>query len=189
MNHPLHLKVGTLIANLVSARHRGYKVIMDPACGNLRGIQSQHISLFSGTSKSRETRLCKVDLIIINKDNKVKLICEIEESNVKPIQVCGKFFASALSNFYAPGYKGAVNSTKVYLDEETFFLQIVSTEGLKPESSKPKQWKNIESQIKNSLPLRGSQITEYCLIYGEVGDFDNTIREKLENFLKKALYP
>ncbi len=48
---------------------------------------------------SRATEYCNVDLLLF-KDDKIKAIVEIEESNVKPTQISGKLLTSALSKFY-----------------------------------------------------------------------------------------
>ena len=55
--------------------------------------------LFFQGPKSRETTFCNADMILL-KNGRVKVIFEIEETNIKPTQVFGKFLTSALSKFY-----------------------------------------------------------------------------------------
>jgi len=69
-------------------------LLRDKACGG-----NQHIPLFCTSEKSRETEYCNVDMMIL-KNDKIKVIVEIEESNVKPTQICGKLLTSALSRFF-----------------------------------------------------------------------------------------
>ena len=86
IEHPLHKEIG----------HRlyvtfGKNVLRDPACGG-----SHKLPLFYDEPKSRETQLCNADIIIIsrNQESKVKVIMEIEETNLKPTQIFGKFLTS-----------------------------------------------------------------------------------------------
>lgn len=88
--HPLHKKIAEKIESVIVPR----SLIRDEACGG-----KQRVPLFYDTKKSRETEYCNVDLLVL-KENKIKVIIEIEESNVKPTQVCGKFLTSALSRYY-----------------------------------------------------------------------------------------
>ena len=88
-DHPFHLKIGTLVRGLCLPSIR--EIWMDPACNpDSPGV----ITLFHGTGPDR-VRFCLVD-ILITLPNKVVII-EIEESDVKPLHLFGKFFASALS--------------------------------------------------------------------------------------------
>lgn len=88
--HPLHEIIGKEIEqNLPS----GCVLIKDKACGG-----DQRIPLFYMQRKSRDTEYCNVDLIVL-KENRIRIIIEIEESNVKPTQICGKFLTSALAQY------------------------------------------------------------------------------------------
>lgn len=55
--------------------------------------------LFCYAEESSETEYCDIDLLVV-KDDKIRVILEVEESNVTPIQICGKLFASALSSHF-----------------------------------------------------------------------------------------
>jgi hypothetical protein len=133
------------------------KVPVEPcarACGG-----NQRIPLFYDREKSRETEYCNVDLLVL-KENKIKAI-EIEESNVKPTQTCGKFLTSALARYYIHENK---ENEPVEMNNYVAFIQIVDTSKLKKNSAKPKQWKALERSIQGILPLRNSRITSYMLI-------------------------
>ena len=66
--------------------------------------------------------------LLVLKGNKVRLIVEIEESDVKPTQVCGKFLCSALSRYYIHEAEG---NTPVEMSANVAFIQVVDTSGLK----------------------------------------------------------
>jgi hypothetical protein len=97
---------------------------------------------------------------LILRDGKIKVIIEIEESNVKPTQVCGKFLTSALSNC------GLIKEyNHLEMDNSVLFLQILDTSKLvKGKTSKVKQWRQLENAINNILPLKGSRIIAYKIL-------------------------
>ncbi|MBS3820107.1 hypothetical protein KGY73_11485 [bacterium] len=177
MNYSFHRAIGDLFGE---EDFKGFKIVKDTACGG-----SQHLPLFSG-EKSFETRLCDVDLLMIDKKtNKVKLIMEIEESDVKPNQICGKFLTSTLANcYYPPGEKNPIG-----MDESLLFIQILNTEKIeKDKSKKIKQWKLLEQLISGLLPGVGSHIGRYRLFYGSESDFrEGKARKELMESVKEFL--
>jgi hypothetical protein len=133
-----------------------YSLIRDEACGG-----KQRIPLFNTAQKSRKTEYCNVDLLVLKK-NKIKMIVEIEESNVKPTQICGKFLTSALASYYIHNSK---RNEPIGMDDSVTFIQIVDTSKLvKEKTSKFKQWKALEESINRIIPLRNSRITSYRLL-------------------------
>jgi hypothetical protein len=96
LEHPLHKAVGNLLNEF--ADKNGFEPRLDPACGNNKKSGKQHIPLFL-SSKALDTRLCCVDAMLL-KDGKVIVVIEIEESNIKPTQICGKYLTTALSRVY-----------------------------------------------------------------------------------------
>lgn len=149
--HPLHKKIADMIENVLPS----HSLIKDEACGG-----NQRIPLFYDTKKSRETEYCNVDLLVL-KENKIKAIIEIEESNVKPTQVCGKFLTSALARYYI--HDNGMNMP-IGMNDSVAFFQIVDTSKLKGKSAKPEQWKALERSIQSVLPLKNSRITLYRLL-------------------------
>jgi len=93
--HPLHKAVGELLNKY--AEKNGLDPRLDPACSNNKSSK-QHIPLFL-SSKSLATRLCCVDAMLL-KNGKIAVVIEIEESNIKPTQICGKYLTTALSSVY-----------------------------------------------------------------------------------------
>ena len=88
--HPLHREIGMALKNYFD--NQG--LILDPACGG-----NQNIPLFLKGQKSNKTEICNVDAAII-RNNKVKVIIEIEESTITPTQICGKLLTSILAKNY-----------------------------------------------------------------------------------------
>ncbi len=115
--NPLHLRIGKTLSEYLNSRDN-VRLLRDVACGG-----SQHIPLFCSERKSRETEYFNVDMMIL-KGNKIKVIIEVEESNVKPTQVCGKFLTSALSKHYLH------HSGKAEMDQSVTFIQILDTSAL-----------------------------------------------------------
>jgi len=156
----LHRTIGEAVAEAILPP---FEVLRDPACGG-----DQRIPLFSFHEKSRKTEYCNVDLLVLSPDG-IRVIVEIEEANVTPIQVCGKFFASALSRCFIHQRR---RNTCIGMSGSVLFIQILDTSKLKKEkTSKIQQWRNIERSIKDVIPIKGSRVSHYRLMYGNTGDF------------------
>ena len=166
VQHPLHKVIGECIG---SHEFRNCKIIKDPACGG-----EQNIPLFCSEDKSNKTEYCNVDLLIL-KDDKIRVIIEIEETDIKPTQICGKFLTSALSRYFIHECK---NNVPVGMSDSVSFIQILNTARLKAGAAKIEQWKNLEESIKNTLPIEGSRIRRYKLLYGNVSEFKGRHRNK-----------
>ena len=149
--HKLHEVVGHLIEGSLSP---DYRLIRDMACGG-----TQQIPLFCSEVKSNETEYCNVDLLVI-RDGTIRVIVEIEESDVKPTQICGKFLTSALSRYYI---HESENNVPIGMHDFVAFIQVLDTSKLKKEAAKFEQFQNLERSINNVLPIRGSNIKEYKL--------------------------
>jgi len=93
MVQKIHPLLKTIVDQLESI-FLSHNLVKDEACGG-----DQHISLFYDEEKSRAAWYCDVDMLVL-KENKVRAIIEIEESNVKPTQICGEFLTSALARYY-----------------------------------------------------------------------------------------
>ncbi len=166
MEHPLHKIVGECIG---THKFPNCEIIEDQACGG-----KQNIPLFSSKHKSNRTEYCDVDLLIL-KDGKIRVIIEIEETDVKPTQICGKFLTSALSRYFIHEYK---NNVRVGMSDSVSFIQILNTAWLKAGTAKIEQWENLEKSIMSILPIERSRIREYKLMYGNVSDFERTNSNK-----------
>jgi len=129
--HPLHKAVGKLLKEF--AEKNNLEARLDPACD---AKSKQNIPLFCGP-KAMVTRLCCVDAMLLQKD-KVTVIIEIEVSNIKPTQICGKYLTTALSNEYNHDEK-SIKIEKNSID----FIQILDTSS----PYKEEQFKNIKEAM------------------------------------------
>ncbi len=166
MEHPLHKIVGQCID---SHKFPNCKIMKDPACGG-----EQNIPLFCSEDKSNKTEYCNVDLLIL-KDSKIRVIIEIEETDITPTQICGKFLTSALSSYFI---HKSENNNLIRMSDSVSFIQILNTSRLKEGTAKPNQWKNLEKSIRKILPIEGSRIRKYKLLYGNVSEFTGRHRNK-----------
>lgn len=161
MTHTLHKIVGECIDR---NDFPDCKIIKDPLCGG-----NHNIPLFCSKDKSNATEYCNVDLLIL-KDNKIRVIIEIEEANIKPTQICGKFLTSALSSYFIHKSEG---NTAIEMGDLVSFIQILDKAKLQDRTSKVKQWENLEKSIMNLLSVERIKIGEYKLLYGNVSDFED----------------
>lgn len=170
INHPLHKTIGKLIDQTFSEK---CKIIKDPACETTKG-ELQNVPLFCSEEKSNKTELCNVDILMLE-NNAIKVIIEIEEANVKPTQICGKYLTSALSHFFIHKSHGIIP-----MDSNVLFVQILDDSKLEDISSKPKQWENIEKEICRILPVHNSPIKMYKIIGGNKETFQGAGKKGVE---------
>jgi len=172
--HKLHKHFGSVIFNLDWPS--GCEVVLDQACGG-----HQQIPLFCSETKSRINQLCKVDILLIQ-DNHVRILIEIDESDIKPTHVCGKFLTSALASYYIHRSK---RNCPIPMANHVLFVQIVDTAPLSTETDKRKQFCVIERNIQERLPLKGSQITAYHLFcVSDVNRETDVVVSCIDHFLK-----
>lgn len=172
-NHPLHKAVKEC---LIGIDLSGYELKIDKECGG-----EYEIPLYcSKVGTKTSTKYCNVDFLLL-KNDKIKVIVEVEETNVKPVQIFGKFLASSMSSYYIHHTKGDM---PIEMGDSVLFIQVVDTKGIKENSSKIDQWNNIEKSIKNILPL--GRVNQYTLIHGCVTDFENEKGVKLVNIVKNS---
>lgn len=171
--HPLHKLIGKILTTMQIPEGR---VILDMACGG-----DQHIQLFCTDRASRESRYCFVDAAILQHD-KVKVIFEIEESDIRPAALCGKVFVSALASYFIH------RSVEYPMAEKTAFVQIIDTRKLSPDSSKIDQCRYLSQSIVDSLQLLGKPLQNYQIFHGDIAEFQSAkAQEELrEHILKVA---
>jgi len=136
----------------------------DKACNGTKSL-----TFFISFIPSRESAISQVDLIVL-KNEKIILVCEIEESGFHPGKLFGKLFSTASAKIC----RLVVPTGHQYLefDENAIFVQIVSTESFnKDKSFKVDQGQLIENEIFNKLTIYNSWITKYRLLFGDINDF------------------
>ena len=152
MGHPLHFAVADEIHRRLDSR---FELVRDPACGG-----KQQIPLFVGRRKARDTRMCCVDLLVLQSGT-VRAIIEIEESGFLPTKICGKFLQAALATHFI--HDSRSEAAIPYADEVLFIQVLDGSKCLKPGTRKDSQAELIEKQIRGMLPLRG--ITDYRIVF------------------------
>jgi len=170
--HPLHEVISALAAEVMPTH---CTLVKDPAC-----VGTQRIPLFCSDKRSSATKYCDVDLLVLH-NNRIRLIVEIEESNVKPTQIAGKFLTSALASHFIHDKHGV---TAIPKDVRLAFFQFVDTTRLKAKSVKRNQWRNIERSIQSLLPLGG--IVEYRLFWGDTAEFLGPARQHVVEAISQA---
>ncbi|RKY35193.1 MAG: hypothetical protein DRP78_05685 [Candidatus Omnitrophota bacterium] len=175
MNHPLHFEIG----NKLKKYNQLCDIILDTACGG-----NQNIPIFLEEEKAFETEVCNVDALFI-KNNRIINIIEIEEANIKPIQICGKFLTSALGKFFI--HKTFKNKRICY-DNSVLFLHILDTSKLRKDKTKKfnqglKIERKIQDLIKNDC--WPSNIKEYALFFTKVDEKEN--QNKIVELIEKKI--
>jgi hypothetical protein len=173
--HAIHMAMGRLFEKSLPT---GCVLIRDEACGG-----EQRIPLFCTLEKSRATELCNVDMLVL-KENRIRIIVEIEESNVKPTQICGKLLTAALDKYFI---HESENDEPIRMDETVTFVQIVDTSRLvKSKTAKYSQWNALQGLIDGVLPLKGSNIKRYSLFYWDEMDSKTDERDRIVSLIQQA---
>ena len=155
-------------------------LIKDTACG-----VTHQLPLFVGDVKGHHTHMCDVDLLIVA-SHRVRVIVEIEESGFLPTKICGKFLQSALATHFI---HNSQEEHKLQYDEKVLFVQVLDGSKLKQRGHKVEQGKLIEKKIQSIIPLNGSCVTHYSLIFVNVKGNDNlsSVGKKVQQFLNGLL--
>lgn len=154
--HPLHITIGRII---LGGDLPGCQVILGKDCGG-----DQYVQLFCDGRAEFATRLCSVDAIII-RDGKVVVIIEVEESDMRPVVLCGKVLVSALAvNFNHQG-------TCYPIAADASFVQVIDTRKLKPNSSKLAQCWHLAELIRSNLQNHDRKMA-YDIFHGDIAEFE-----------------
>lgn len=161
--HRIHEEIGRLL-NMHSLP--GITILKDSACLSDKDEAGRRdarhrLTLFRGEGTAR-ARMCDVDILAF-REGRGNVIIEIEESNVKPVQVYGKFFASAHSTH---------QGDRPLDEQRLLFIQVlVATSVDLKASGKPKQWKALEAVIKRHAEEWPERDVQYELLGGGPDDF------------------
>ena len=171
-DHPLHKLIGDIVRGLDAPNT---KVILDKACGG-----EQKVQLFCTDAKSYKSCLCHVDAAIPFNDQ-VKVIIEIEESDIRPVHLCGKVLVSALATHF-------IHRNKPYRMADTvFFVQVIDTSGKPDSASKLPQCRYLEPSIQNLLRASNAPL-RYDIFYGGVNQFQcGADQQELMNHIRHAI--
>jgi hypothetical protein len=163
MNHALHIAVADEIQKHLADP---YKLFKDTACDG-----SQHLSLFVGKRKARDTHMCDVDLLIVSED-RVRVIIEIEEFGFIPTKICGKFLQSGFADHFICDQR---SKPVVPYNNSVLFIHVLDgSKWNRQKTGKDLQAHLIEKKIHNMLSFKGNNITAYQLfIVQGVNDLEN----------------
>ncbi len=118
--------------------------------------------------------------------NEVKVVLEIEESNLRPLHFCGKFLATALSRYYK-GQRG-----QVLLSDSMLFIRVFVKENEDPDWSKYAQARYLAKEIHRRLLHPNIRIKNYSFHYGTVEEFKtpqhrDDLTKEIRDFLAVAI--
>ena len=176
VKHPLHLAV----ADTIERRGIGAAILYRDLAAD--DSPRQRLPLFLGKRRSSCTRLCNVDLLVI-KDDAVKVIIEIEESDFRPTIICGKFLTSVLATHFI--HDSCHNSEPIQVSDSALFVQVVNTSKLPKDTKKPFQYKLLKSELQSLLPRLSSHVELYKLFCVE-GENDIPALGKVGNAVALA---
>jgi hypothetical protein len=125
---------------------------------------------------------CNADAILV-KSEKIRFILEIEESGINPTKVCGKFLTSALSRYFI---HDVFKNEKIPINNNATFVQIMDSSKLPEKTSIIRKGEILENSIRDILPVKGSKITNYRLLFFK-GDEDFSKESKKKAELKQII--
>jgi len=176
IEHPLHRAIGDFLRQLEFPS--SCQPLWAQECGG-----QQNIPLFCSEEKGNHTEFCDVDFLV-SQNQKVKLILEIEESDLSPTQVCGKFLTSALSTRFIHKVFG---DKRLPMDEEVTFIQILDSTKLQPNTAKLKQGIELQRAIQEAIEFRWTKIRSYhSIFFHGVADFQKR-RQELKVIVESVL--
>ena len=151
----------------------GCQVILGKDCGG-----AQYIQLFCNSRAEFATRLCSVDAVVI-KGGEVVAIIEIEESDIRPMALCGKVSVSAHASYFIHRRQAHPIAHRVA------FVQVIDTKKLSEGSSKVAQCQNLLELNRNSLSA-GDKDVAYDIFHGDIAEFERpeAQRELQEHLLE-----
>jgi len=165
--HRLHKRIYTIIKAALPVA-KGYSLHADYSCSGSRRSGITRIPLFLGPGKSRISQLCYVDLIILQ-HRAIKVLVEIEESGRQPTKILGKFLTSAIATHFA---HPSLSPAPIPKDKKVLFVQIISSDDLRPNTSRRRQWQSIGEFIR-AMVRKGNVkgIFDYRLLVGKPSEF------------------
>ncbi len=190
ISHAFHKMIGRAFDELKLPDKR-FVILKDRACDE-NGHDLPLFYLPEGKSSWKNFRLrgrkfTEVDSLIL-KNNVIKVIVEIEETNVKPNHLFGKFMAAAMSSFYI--YKPGQNEEYICgMSDKVHFIQILDSTRYLERSQKYEQWKKVEDSIQKSTKMDLNSTFDYKLFFGKraESDLEPELKQKLLEYMQNLL--
>jgi hypothetical protein len=152
----LHIAIGNILR---STKLPNTDVLLDSACGG-----NEHIRFYGKEPPGRNTCMVWVDAAIIL-NGKIKIVVEIEESNIRPLHLCGKVLATAVSQYYS-GQHGHVP-----LSSSLMFIQVFIKQSEREDWSKLDQCRYLAAEFEKLFAKSESRVACYSPHFGTVEEF------------------
>jgi hypothetical protein len=177
--HPLHSAIGGI---LLSIDHPNVEIWLDAACGG----KDRQIRLYGTEPVAASSCLAWVDAAIVV-DGEIKVVLEIEESNVRPLYLCGKVFATALCSYSSRGGRRTPIAASI------LFIQVIKLQK-KAGSAKLKQCEYLEATINQIFKKLENRVHTYSFHYGLAEDFitgtgAQELRQEILDFMDRLAQP
>jgi hypothetical protein len=152
-----HQAVGDI---LLSIGQSGVQVLLDSACGGTRGA----IEFYWDGPPCPSTRLVQPDAILI-RGGEIRVVVEIEYSDLRPLYLCGKILATAISRY------ARYDKRLFPISDSLLFLQVFIKLTEDEEWSKFQQFRYLEAAITQGLQKCRDGQLKYSLHYGTTDEF------------------
>jgi hypothetical protein len=182
-----HKAVGEVLRSI---EYPNTEVLLDAACGG-KGAQ---IRLYGDELAGRNSSLAYIDAALVV-NGEIKVVVEIEYSTVRPLYLCGKVFATALSSYHSR------EKVRIPLADEMMFVQVIQFLEEQSERQPRKRAKRtsrlpqcvyLEREINRLLQDTRSRIRRYVFHYASSGSFDiggndaQALKKEILDFLRPS---
>jgi hypothetical protein len=163
--YELQRAVGTVLRSI---EYPDIEVLLDSACGG----EGTQLRLYGGEIAGGDSFLASVDAALVV-NGEIKVVIGIEFSNVRSLYLCGKVFATALSNYHSR------RKLRIPLADKMMFIQVIQHPDGQPQiwsevAGKRKakrtfrvpQYAYLEREINRLLQDTKSRIRRYVFHYG-----------------------
>jgi hypothetical protein len=174
--YEIHKAVGNILLELRDSI-TGLEVMLDTTCGG-----SHTVPLYGLDSGDGSDHLVEVDAAIIL-GNEIKVVVEIDKSDLRPVALCGKVLGTAISTHYRLG------NTVIGLSESMLFIQVLEKSAANLDTPKARQCKYLEREIGRFLSAANNRVKKYSFHYGMPEEFaaeashGEALRNEITSFL------
>jgi hypothetical protein len=171
--HPLHKLIGQI---LVRTEMESGEPLLGKDCGG-----DQHVQLFCNNRAARASRFCSIDAAVRTNDE-LKIIIEIEESDIRPVALLGKVSASARASH-------CIHKRVIYpIAARAPFIQVIDTRKLSSRSSKLDQCRYLLESVRNTLSTTGGSLRGYEIFHRDIAEFERpAAQSELQDSLREAI--
>jgi hypothetical protein len=160
-----------VVSSVADFLGEGLQVLRDPVCGGKSCLQ-----LFRDESRTRASRYAQPDALIVTVAFVIGVVeCEEAGEYVGPEKLSEKFFKTTMCRYHLPSDPRVTAMPCAQM----LFIQIVDSSNWSANSSKRRQFTNLELDINQHRPPCGS-IRSYELLAGTPEEFaKGALRERL----------